>query len=310
MAVETYLPNQWGWVRSSDLTTGEVVQFYSAICFGMWRFGPTGCMNTHTTILWESLGVRDHQRALKLLGRYLNEARKWARVGTLGVPYRRPRGGPRSGQGFVFHYAWVCEHSRAHGFHSHILCSVPKTAIPAFRAWTRAALVRLAQHPGDRKTVRIIPSREQTEAGAVYRCWAWFRYLSKMLDPSPDNLWRPRDPHTGAYLPGARHLRDVLQVKRHRLGLPVTCWRLADHSTDLGSKAQKAAGFLPAVLWAPPELIKSELYSGWELKAWRERQELAELDRRLAPILPTLTQQVGGVFDPDDLRHGGKKWRP
>jgi hypothetical protein len=37
---------------------------------------------------------------------------------------------------------------------------------------------------------------------------------------------------------------------------------------------------------------------------------LAELDRRLAPILPTLTQQVGGVFDPDDLRHGGQKWPP
>jgi hypothetical protein len=106
-------------------------------------------------------------------------------------------------------------------------------------------------------------------------------------------------------------------------GLRVTYWRLADHSTDLGVGAQKAAGFRNAVQWgienisisscvnaSPSRVVDGGLYSGHELAAWDERQELAELDRRLAPVLPTLTQQVGGVFDPDDLRHGGKKWRP
>ena len=121
--------------KSSDLTATHAVRLYNAIAFAMWQHG--AIMNTHVVILWETLRVYDHKRATTLLSEYLNQAKKWARVGTVGAPRQRRRG--RTGEGFEFRYVYVHECGGAAGFHSHILCTVPQPTAKAFAAWGAVA---------------------------------------------------------------------------------------------------------------------------------------------------------------------------
>ena len=176
-------------LKWSDLSGREVVKLFKNISFSMWRFGPVGIMNTHITILWSTLGIKDHNRATKLLGEYLNRAQRWARVGLPEARPSRQRRRARTCEGFIFRYVYVHECGGAHGFHSHILAHVPKEAVPAFAAWTRSILPQLARHQGTEQTVKVVASQERDERGAVDRCWCWFRYLTKQLDE--DSPLRP-----------------------------------------------------------------------------------------------------------------------
>jgi hypothetical protein len=284
MGVIKYLPNKLGLKRSSDLTGVEVVRLYHAASFSMWRDGPAGIFNTHITILWNTLGIHDHQLATKLLGRYLNRAVKWAAVGSPETPRRRRRA--RTGDGFTFRYIFVNENGAARQFHSHILCSVPRPLVPVFAAWTRSILRRLAKHYGDEHTVKVIASQERDERGAVTRCWSWVQYICKQLDPQAGN-WTPVDRLTGAFLPGgARPLREILRVKPHRTALPVTSLKLTGASRDLSSAAQRAAGFQPPLRYGDPQhIIDGRLFDGQELEIWRaaerEKQAAAARDKWL-----------------------------
>jgi hypothetical protein len=122
------------------LTDAELIRLYNALSFAQWQFGPSGIMNIHVTVAWQSLGITDPQRAVHLLTLLLNEGQKWAGKGRPGAPLRRRRA--RTGAGFVLRYVWTCEHSPTHGFISHILCAVPPAAVPAFRAWLETAVLR------------------------------------------------------------------------------------------------------------------------------------------------------------------------
>jgi hypothetical protein len=59
-------------------------------------------------------------------------------------------------------------------FHSHVLCTVPRDAVPSFRAWTQDILTQLTGHPGTKKSVKVIPARERSESSTVERQWKWF----------------------------------------------------------------------------------------------------------------------------------------
>ena len=146
----------------------------------MWQHG--AIMNAHVIILWETMHVFDHEAAARHLSEYLNQAKKWAAVGKRGEPRQRRR--ERTGQGFDFRYVYVHENGTQIGFHTHILCTVPRDAAKAFETWSRKTLSRLARHQGDGRTVRVVPSRAQSEDAAVGRCWNWFRYMTKQLNPS------------------------------------------------------------------------------------------------------------------------------
>jgi hypothetical protein len=187
---------------------------------------------------------------------------KWARVGTAGIPRQRRRA--RTGEGFSFPYIYTCECSGQAGFHSHILCQIPQATLAAFRAWSRSILRRLTGHYGNEFTLKIVPSLERTEPGAVQRQWLWYKYIVKQLREDTtfayyiDEPWRP--------------LRAILKPWPHRTGLPVTCSKLTGYSLDLGPAAQRAAGFHSRLCWDNREKI----YDGFELAIWHA----AELERR------------------------------
>jgi hypothetical protein len=142
---------------------------------------------------------------------------------------------------------------------------VPPAAAPAFRARTETALLRLAQHTGDRWTVKVVPSQGRTESGSVFRGWAWFRYLTQQLDPE------------------ARSLRAVLRVKPPRPALPVTCARLANASRELLPRAQTVAGFRSALRRGDPQRrLDGDLYYGRELATWWARVAAQERARAQA----------------------------
>jgi hypothetical protein len=251
--------------RSSDLSGLEVVRLYNAVAYLNWSRGVI--LNCHIVIVWNTLGIDNHQEATRLLGKYLNACQKWARVGTAGIPRQRRRA--RTGEGFSFPYIYTCECSGQAGFHSHILCRIPKATLAAFRAWSRSILRRLAGHYGNEYTIKVVASQEQDESGAVQRQWAWFRYLSKQLREDTlfaffvDEAWHP--------------LRTILKPWPHRQSLPVTCNKLSGYSLNLGPHAQRAAGFQSRLCWDNRETI----YTGHELAVWHA----AELERRWAPIL-------------------------
>jgi hypothetical protein len=115
-------------LRPSDLNGYEVVKLYNAISFAMWQFGPSAIPNCHIVILWATLGITDHEHAARLLGKYLNQAQKWAAVGAPRATRQRRRA--RTGENFVFRYVYVHENGPQHGFHSHILCTVPPETVP------------------------------------------------------------------------------------------------------------------------------------------------------------------------------------
>ena len=252
-------------MRSSDLTGDHVLRLFNAVSFGMQQYGAV--MNVHVVILWETLMVHGHERASELLSEFLNQAKKWARVGLPGSDRQRRR--ERTGEGFEFRYIWVHENGRERGFHSHILCMVPAASVNDFRAWSMKALQRLAGHRGDRRTVRVIASRERTEQSSIQRAWAWYRYVAKQLDPAVQ--YGPVDERL-------RPLREILKLWPHRAALPVQCRQLVGGSRDLWTKAQRDAGFVSKLEFGDLDRI----YDGHEMNDWRTRQTMAE-------YLPTLS---------------------
>jgi hypothetical protein len=288
MPVAKYLPNERGLKRSSDLTGLEVVRLYEAVSFSMWRDGPAGVFNAHLIIIWSSLGVYDQQLATKFLGLLLNRAAKWAAVGSPDRPRRRRRA--RTGAGFRLKYVFVHENGPQHGFHSHCLLTIPREVVPVFAAWTRSMLRRLANHHGTEKTVRVIPSRERDERGAVTRCWSWVKYICKELNPDAGCCWEPVDRLTGELLPGGAHpLRAILRVKPHRASLPVTCMKLTGASRDLSSAAQRAAGFKSPLRFGDPhQIVNGLLFDGHELAQWRLREDTKQAAAVMDKWLPTL----------------------
>jgi hypothetical protein len=168
--------------NSSDLSGKEVIKLYNAINFAQWQFGPSSIFNAHIIILWETYGIKNHEHASALLGLYLNEARKWAKVGHNPDPRRRRA---RTGKAFVFRYVYVHENTGAQGFHSHVLTVLSQPAVAAFRAWTRAILRKLTGQAGNPSCV-VVKVRFGSEEVMIQRCWHWLRYLAKQCNATTE----------------------------------------------------------------------------------------------------------------------------
>lgn len=243
--------------RSSDLTGREVARLYDAMSFAISEH--QAVMNTHVVILWETLRVYDHGEATKVLSDYLSQARKWARVGTPGEQRLRRR--QRTGYGFTFRYVYVHENGTGRGFHTHLLCTVPYAQKKAFEAWTWSVLAKLTRTKPVLTTLVVRQRRLLEPGAAISRGWAWFRYITKQLDPAACHALVDEP---------ERPLRQVLRLWSRRDSLPVTCAKLTGSSHDIGTAAQKRAGFVS-------KLARGEydtLYNGDELDyfndaAWR-----------------------------------------
>jgi hypothetical protein len=245
--------------KSSDLSGKEVIRLYDAISFAQWQFGPSAIFNTHITILWQTYGIKDHEHASALLGLYLNEARKWARVGQNPKP-RRQR--PRTGNHFVFRYVYANECSGQQGFHSHVLTALPQPAVAAFKAWTRAILPKLTGQAGDQSSV-VFRVRFANEQVMIDRCWHWFRYVAKQCDET-----KLRD-NNNDLSKGKGYtvlLRDGLKLWSHQNLQPVHCRQLSKPSRDINAGTQRRAPAFPGLLWRRLD----RLYDGAEVESWRQ----------------------------------------
>ena len=250
--------------RSSDLMGRDAVKLYNAIAFAMWR--DEAVMTVHLIILWHTLGVYDHARATGIFSDYLNQAGKWAKVGKEGESRERRRN--RTGYGFDFRYVYVHENGTGRGFHTHVLCTVPRIVAKDFERWSMQALRGLACHKGDGRTLFVVTAKGWKPEANVARCWHWFRYLMKQLN-SKDG-WGPKN---GPHQP----LRETLQPWPYRKSLPVTCAQLTGTSHDIGEKAQKEAGFISRLMHGD----LADIYAGHELEDGRVQREMAK-------IIPTL----------------------
>ena len=250
--------------RSSDLSVKDACKVYNAIAYAMWRH--EAVMNTHVIIVWRTLGVDGHGRATKILSSYLNESQKWASVGKHGQDRQRRR--QRTGYGFEFRYVYVHENGMGNGFHTHILCTVPREVSKEFAAWSMDCLSRLARHGGDGRSVFVVVAKGRTEESNVARGWFWFRYLMKQLRPGVAWGYTNERP---------QQLREILKVWPYRNSWPVTCMKLAGVSEDIGRAAQKEAGFVSRLMHGD----LADIYAGRELEDGRVQREMAK-------IIPTL----------------------
>jgi hypothetical protein len=257
-----------------ELSGNEVARLFDAISFSMWRDGPAGLFTCCLTIAWATLGVTDHQQAARLLGRFVDGARKWARIG--GPDHRpdRRRWRSRVGEGFAFRYVFTHENSGVQGFHSNLLATVPAERYQAFAVWARQILPRLAQHPGTKATLYISHCGHRAEPDQVLWQWRMFKYIAKQCDPRAQLRYakRPREP--------AVVLRDLLQLNPYQSALPVTCAILSGISRDLRGRAMDAAGYRN---WLGAR--REQLYTGQELETFRDRQRVAYFERAVFPVL-------------------------
>jgi hypothetical protein len=236
-------------LRSSLLTCAEVWKLYDGMSFAMWRHSVT--MNVHVIIIWSMMGI-DEVEGARRLGKYLNEATKWMRVGI--EPRNRRVNNPRDGA--ELHYAWSHENTPGRGFHSHVLMNVPVRLIEDFKAWSVKCLVRHHGANYHDDAFRLVKSYAKTEDAAVHRHWHWFKYITKELDP-------------GAQVRTKKHyhgkqdhaLRDLLKPWPLRNAVPVHQMKMTGTSHSIGKKSQKDAGFKSMLSKARLD----ELFGGNEL---------------------------------------------
>ncbi|WP_322514717.1 hypothetical protein SR870_17000 [Rhodopseudomonas palustris] len=219
-------------IRSSLLTGDEVANLYDGLSFALWRYGVA--MNAHIVIIWSMMGISE-QEASRRLGCYLNEAKKWLKVG-LGP---RQRLSAKQRNGVEAHYAWVHEIDEARGFHSHIMMNVPPASAKEFEAWSRSCLTRYNGRNFDYSAFRSTIRRDApASAAAVARHWSWFRYMTKQLDPAAVHAVKHRTLGLSSY-----QMRDVVNPWHLRDQLPLTVGKISAVSHSIGRTAQKRYRF-------------------------------------------------------------------
>lgn len=259
--------------RASALTI-EVPRLHAALAFAMWQYGSV--MNTHLIVCWRLLGITDDNKAVKLLSLYNQEAAKWLNVGIGDGVERRRFSRRASGTSAPHVFVYVHEQAREKGFHTHELMSLPVGRAQEFVDWSRDCLGRLTgKRDVDERAVFFSPASEKLkqfkpyegvrESFAVERQWKWFRYITKSLHP--DHVERAPG---GS---GLRSAREIFQIMKPFMETgPVTCRKLAGCSENIGSAAQRRAGFVSKFKsgdW-------TNLYSGSELDEYRAALAEAE----------------------------------
>ncbi|MEH2592988.1 hypothetical protein [Bradyrhizobium sp. AZCC 1721] len=255
----TSVPRQ---MKSSFLTSKDVQKVYDAMAYGMWKDGTV--LNAHAVIIWSMMGLSELE-GCDILGRYLNEARKWVNV---GGGFRGRRLSARSPLTKVeLKYVYVHENAPGRGFHSHVLMNLPPVLRNEFDAWSRSCLVRLTGRNIHRDAYRLVRSYGKTKAEEVRTAWRWFRYVVKQLHPNEQFAWKDHAAREIVQMNG----RDILNPWSVRTAIDVQQIKLTGASHNIGKKARDQDGFRS-------RLYRSDidnLYAGLELeegKSYREQE--------------------------------------
>jgi hypothetical protein len=266
----------------SAVLTNEAVRLYNCIAFAMDQFGVV--LNGHMTVTWEEFGIHDDARAAAVLTEFNTRMNKWLKVEGTG----RKRKGVTAqtlGSPERYFYAFIHENAREHGFHTHQLFSVNYGKSRAFAERAVEVLKRLTGvvqvpdnaimfTPGTKRDgfAPYLPRYKESE---VDRCWRWFRYLVKNLDP---NQFVKVGDQCGV-------LREVLKITHDfNEPAPVTCSDLFGCSQNIGIGAQTKEGFvsrLDAGDW-------QNLFGAHDLQEWRfdmaAKRQAAEMDSVFANV--------------------------
>ena len=169
-----YVPNR------SDMTREQWVRIYNAIAYANYQYG--AIMNTHVTILWESLGFDSQDKATEALTENF--------IKPLGLWYSENLRRLKLVDAPPFFWIYVHENGKVRGFHTHFLTSIPEKMVELFggegrgedrdEGWVRKRLKRLAgvsKLPAGAVRIDTRPSQP------INRQWIRFRYICKTIQP-------------------------------------------------------------------------------------------------------------------------------
>lgn len=186
----------------------------------------------------------------------------------------------------LYVYAYVHECTNERGFHTHELFHAPDGKAKAFSEWAPSRLAQLAGlddlvedavffTPGTKRD-GFSPHVARFKKNEVERCWAYFRYLIKNLDPDVVKEVSGR----------AGNQRAIFKAETNYVEPPlVHCRKLFGCSENIGIAEQRAAGFaskFDAGEW-------DSLYSDSELAAFQRFVELERQERELEDALRNVT---------------------
>jgi hypothetical protein len=263
--------------------TDEPAKLYNAIAFAQWNYGLV--LNSHMTVTWDMLRVRDDRHAVDILSRFNQEAGKWLAVDNAGR--RRKNTNARTWGGrSLYVYAYIHECTNERGFHTHQLFHAPDGKARAFSEWAPRRLAELAGldapvmdavffTPGTKRD-GFSPHVARFKKNEVERCWAYFRYLIKNLDP---DLAKDVDGRSA-------NLRAIFKAETNYVEPPpVHCKKLFGCSENIGIGEQRATGFVSKFDTGDWD----RLYDDSELAAFQRFVEVERQERELEEALRNVT---------------------
>lgn len=263
--------------------TDEPAKLYNALAFAQWNYGLV--LNSHLTITWSLLGVRDQRQAVDILSKFNQEAGRWLAIDNAGRRRKRTSTETWGGRS-LYVYAYIHEHTNERGFHTHQLFHAPDGKAKAFSEWTPHRLAELAGLDGPvadavfftpgTKRDGFSPHMARFKKNEVERCWAYFRYLIKNLDP--DQAKEVGDQ--------SANQRAIFKAETNYVEPPpVYCKKVFGCSENIGIGEQRGTGFVSkfdAGDW-------DRLYDVSELAAFQRFVEVERQERELGAALRNVT---------------------
>lgn len=260
----------------------EAGRLYNAIAFAQWCYGLV--MNAHVTINWGLLGVADHRHAADILSKFNQESAKWLKVDSRGR--RRKNTEVRTWGGkSLYCYAYIHENTNERAFHTHQLFHAADGKAKAYSEWASCRLAELAGQKGvvpdavfftpGTKRDGFSPHISRFKSNEVERCWVYFRYLVKNLDPNLPKYVEGR----------SSNQRAIFKAETNYVEPPpVYCQKLFGCSENIAEGQQKAARFVSKFdsgKW-------DELYNGSELAEFQLYVQQRLQEAELADVLDDL----------------------
>lgn len=245
--------------RRACVLRHEAIRVYDAMAFAM-RQGIV--FDAHLTIVWRYLGAINEDHATELLTKFNHEAGKWLARG-LKADTAYKRHDPRSFLPGTRHsYVAVHEWGDRQGFHTHELAFIPPAKLPAFRAWAESCLARLAGRSYiPAPTLKITGGGSLSDERRLWRCWYWFKYITKTTMPEAMVRFDGR----------LISVRDIFDLRPFHSAGAVDCAQMISISHNIGPKSQRLAGFVSKFHRGEFESLCDSSY----LDEWRSERDWA-----------------------------------
>ena len=241
------------------LTAAQFVDLYSAVAYAN-TLGLV--MNSHISITWGLLGIKDHTDAANTLtDRVLKPLRAWYK-------YRTGRD----------ELAWLYVHENGciHGFHTHLMLAIPRELRDDFENWLDERLSALCRHgTKPASTSKIVASPSYP----IYRQWRYFQYLTKGINCNEE---LPARVGWHSHIPVSRLINEPMESPGE-----VLCRKNCGVANLIGVKARQRAGFRSLLEQGVTDVRR--LYTGMEY-----------LGHLRQSILPMGDPYVRGLLDAEE----------